>query len=171
MNILCETGVPDDIKSIFKTLPRVKINEKWKKDLIPDLVVFEKDATVLRPGKMLWCWNADNEAQQKYTSILVSKGFAKISKELCLFAKVVISEAQKKVRAAIGNNDVPSALKVVQGIIDKEGHTIDAALLMGEIAVKLNNEEMFKNAIDLARKIAPNDFRIQQLINLHRTTE
>lgn len=79
-------GVPDDISTLWATLPRLQVNSAAGA-AEADFGVFDRTTEQVPSARCLWCWNADATDGMRLEDALVPHGFSRLSEQMALFSR------------------------------------------------------------------------------------
>lgn len=78
--------VPDDISSIWATLPRIQVSHEADA-AEADVGIFGRTTEQVPPARCLWCWNADAADGLRLEQAFVPHGFSRLNEQLALFVR------------------------------------------------------------------------------------
>ncbi|MDI1250406.1 MAG: glycosyltransferase [Lacunisphaera sp.] len=85
-------GVPDDVSSMWATLPRIQVSHAADA-AEADVGVFDRTTETVPAARSLWCWNADAADALRLEAAFAPHGFSRLNEQLALFSRTATAPA------------------------------------------------------------------------------
>lgn len=164
--------VPAEFSALCATLPRVRVAPSFSGEEPADYVVTTvaraQQLTAAVPAR-LWCWDAGVPEVAALAAKLHPAGLVPVRPDLGFFVPAVadpvapVDQRAAEARLKLRQCDVTAALDLARQAFADNPRSLDACLVIAEIALENGKPELFAKMLLQARKINASDPRIALL--------
>lgn len=172
VRVQVDETVPADFARLCATLPRVHIAPRFPEGESPDYFV----TTAARgleltkpPARHLWCWDATAAQLPQLTARAEAAGFVALSEGMALFGLPSVDTARPvdrlalEARQRLHHCEAGAALEAARKALEVDPNSVDAYLVIAEIARDNGKPDLSAKMIAKARELGPDDPRVSLL--------
>ena len=173
VTVLVDRTVPESFGAIVATLPRARLvrGAPAPGQPRPDLLVCgreEMPKPQMIAASRVWCWNCPRESLPKLQAVLQQAGWMPIRPDAALFQarQPTVAQHQQKAKEArryLDAGDTQGALKFAQEALAANPNSVEACLVMTELAFEVKNTPLCEKMLLAAKRAEPNNPRIALL--------
>ncbi len=172
VRVLVDDTVPGDFARICATLPRVQVASSFAEGESPDYFVTAATRALKLsslPAPRLWCWDATPAQVPQLAAQVGGAGLVALREGVAFFglpaadAGPVFDKLAAEARHRLHHCDAGGALDFARQALEVNPRSIDACLVIAEVALGGGKPELCTKMIAKAREIAPGDSRIALL--------
>ncbi|MBA4137969.1 MAG: hypothetical protein C0518_11685 [Opitutus sp.] len=168
--VLADDSVPVGLKAMCQTLPRLDVVRKLAvgetADCLATSVAHALKLSTLEAPR-LWCWDATPADLPALAARFKPVGLQLVRDDLALFAlpePVVVSDKlATDARKLLIHCDLGNAFEVARRALQENPRSLEAHLVMAELALEGGKADLFAKMVARARELAPDDPRLALL--------
>jgi len=172
VRVRVDETVPADLTRLCSTLPRVVVKKQFGSDEQPDyLVISAARALALTTLDVprVWCWDATAEQTPRLTAQFGAAGLVALRDGVAFFGLAAadsepsVDALATEARVRLQNCDAAGALELARRALEQNPHSVEAYLVIAEIALESGKAELFGKMVGQLRGLAPKDPRVPLL--------
>ncbi len=166
VRIQVDETVPGDFAQMCNTLPRVTIRRDFAEQDQVDLLVASVtrvETVAARRVPRIWFWNAQPEQVAGIDDRLQASGYVMLKEGSAFFhlpsavAEETGDRTAAEARVRLLNCDLAGAFDLARKVLQRDPGSVDAHLLIAEIALESGKRDLFEKMVARARELAPSD--------------
>lgn len=169
LTIHADASVPAGFKLMCDTLPRLHVVSQLRPNTGADCLALSTQAALklkTLEAPRLWCWDAAGAPAAEVAARLRGAGLAQVG-DLPFFEVPEPSAPKERLateaKRLLFHCDLQNAVDYARRALQENPRSLEATLVMAELALEGGKAELFAKMISKAREIAPDDPRIPLL--------
>lgn len=170
VTILVDETVPAGFKALCDTLPRLRVVRRVAENQMADCFVTSAAraaALTSLDAPRIWCWDATPEQMPALSARFTQAGLVQLRDEVALYGlpepATLVDKLAADARKHLMHCDFNGAFELARRALTEQPGSIEACLIMAELALEGGKPDLFARMIDRARTLAPDEPRIPLL--------
>jgi tetratricopeptide (TPR) repeat protein len=168
--LLADDSAPEGISQVAATLPRVRVVRRLAELEVADFLVTStgraRSLTKLE-ARGLWCWDATAADVPELSARFKGAGMLQPREDLACFElpapAAPVDKLATDARRLLTQCDFGHAFELARRALQENPHSLEALLVMAELALEGGKTDLFAKMIARAREVAPDEPRIPLL--------